>query len=478
MSNIAQNNTIQFLLGYKSTEIKFSDDLPPTTTLLQFLRADHNHKGTKEGCNVGDCGACTIVIAEIKNNRLSYQACNACLIFMPQIHGKQIITVEHLANQNQLHPVQSAMVEMGASQCGFCTPGFVMSLFGLYKNKSSINKEDILEAFAGNLCRCTGYQPIIEAAQKAFDIKTNDHFDENENTTIQKLLQINTESKVIKTKSHHYYQPSNLTDALAIKADLPHSIIISGATDVSLRVTKTHENISPILDLSKLNTLEYLRQSNSNIHIGSLTSLQSMKNAINEYYPAFSSLLTFFGSLQIRNKSTLAGNIGSASPIGDTLPFLMAIDASIMVQSLKNKRILKIREFITGYHQTLIEPNELISEIILPLPTSTNIIDTYKISKRKDLDISTVSIAVNLQLNAENKVSQIDIYYGGMSAFTQRAVHVCKQIKGKFWTKVNVQQAALELSKDFSPITDARATAQGRLIMAQNLFLKFWIEHH
>jgi len=477
MPQITTQNTIQFLLGYSYTKLTFTDNLPPTTTLLQFLRSDHKHKGTKEGCNVGDCGACTIIIAEIQNNRIIYRACNACLIFLPQIHGKQVITIEHLSHHNHLHPVQNAMIEMGASQCGFCTPGFVMSLFGLYKNKQTITDEDIFETFAGNLCRCTGYQTIIDAAKAAFINKTDDHFDKNEPNTIAILNRITHQNRVIDTNNFKYYSPSNLNEALAIKSDIQNLTIIGGATDVSLRVTKAHENLTPILDLTSVSELDYIQSENKKIRIGSLTTLQVIKEKLQDVFPEFSALLTYFGATQIRNKSTLAGNIGSASPIGDTLPFLMAIDASIILQSSESKRVLKLREFITGYHQTSLQPNELITEVVFPLP-GNNIVDTYKLSKRKDLDIATVSFAACVDLSTNNIVKKIDIYYGGMSAITKRASHLCDLLTGKTWTKDNVMLAKVELSKDFTPISDARATAEGRLIMAQNLFIKFWNEHH
>lgn len=468
---------IEFLLGEKLVKINFNDTLTPTTTLLQYLRKTYHNKGTKEGCNVGDCGACTVVIAEPVNGKIEYKACNSCLMFLPQIHGKQIITVEHLEKNDKLHPVQQAMVDLDASQCGFCTPGFIMSLFSLYKERDQVSKEDILETFSGNLCRCTGYQSILNAAYSAFKNKVPDHFDQNESAIIKTLTNIDANNGIYTNSEQNYFASANLQDALNFKTENTNALILSGATDVGLKVTKNKELLPNIIDLTFVKELKYCKDAGANIEIGAQATLQEIKLFIEKYYPTFTELLNFFGAKQIRNRSTLAGNIASASPIGDTLPFLMAIKASVELQSLNAKRLVSITDFITGYRQTIADSTELITKIILPKPSSREVVKTYKLSKRLDLDISSVSMAVKLKLAKSKVVENIDVYYGGMSAYTQRANSLCEFLIGKEWSEEEVTQAIKLIDEDFTPISDARADAQGREIMARNLFLKFWTEN-
>jgi len=317
-------NHIEFILDDQIHRISFEgkNALSPTTTLLNYLRGLDNHKGTKEGCAEGDCGACTVVIAEPdQKGNISYKAYNSCLIFLPQIHCKQVITVENLALGQTLHPVQEAMVEMDASQCGFCTPGFVMSMFALYKANQSANNETILDAFAGNLCRCTGYQSIINAAHQALSSPLEDQFSAFEKETLLKFQQIDQSiDGKYETETQTYYAPVSLESALKIKAENQGILIIGGATDVALRVTKKREVLPLILDLSHMTKLKHIEINSTEIRIGSGVSLQTIKETLSDQFPVLGSMLSVFGSKQIRQLATLGGNIGSASPIGDTLP--------------------------------------------------------------------------------------------------------------------------------------------------------------
>ena len=468
---------IEFLLGHEKVSFSFNGDITPTTTLLQYLRGSYKYKGTKEGCNIGDCGACTIVIAELNNNFLVYKAVNSCLLLLPQIHGKQIITVEHLINNGHLHPVQKAMVNLHASQCGFCTPGFVMSMFSLYKQVNKPSLEDIQETFAGNLCRCTGYNSILKAAFNAFDNKTPDHFELNIQNTIKTLQTIDNSSALFVNKTQTYYTPNNLNDALDYLKKHKQATIVNGATDEAIKLSKQYESDISIIDLNLIKDLNRIDEDNNNLNIGALVNLQDLHEYVGNIYPTFTELLLYFGSKQIRNRATLSGNIAAASPIGDTLPFLMAINAQIKLMGLGTERIVPIKQFIIGYHKTDLKQNELITEIIIPKAKSTNISATYKVSKRLDLDISSVSIGVKLKLNKQNVVIDISVFYGGMAEITKPAVALANFLLNKDWNEENVMAASKLIEKDFNPISDARAEAEGRIIMAQNLFIKFWHEH-
>lgn len=471
-------NKISFILDNKIVQIDFvKSKYSPTTTVLQYLRDLPGHKGVKEGCNEGDCGACTVVIAEPGNNeKLQYKAYDSCLLFIPMLHGKQLITVENLGNSNNLHPVQQAMVETDGSQCGFCTPGFVMSMFAIYKQFLTPSPEDINDALTGNLCRCTGYRPILEATKKACVHKGIDHFTAKESEILKLLNEINkTKSISIETNKQKYFVPFTKRDALKFRQKNPSAIIINGATDIALQVTKKKETLHEIIDLSQVSDLKKIKRNKSKIEFGSGVPIEEVKNTCQNTIPAIYEMLSVFGSKQVRNKATLGGNIGSASPIGDTLPVLMAHDARVIVENLKQKREIKLTEFITGYRQTQLAADELITRIIIPIPDKKTIYKSYKISKRKDLDISTVSGGFKLKLN-KNIVENISLYYGGMAATTKDSTQASGFLIGKEWNRENIEKAIEFIQQDFIPISDARAFADARKIMAGNLLMKFWSE--
>lgn len=471
-------NSVSFILDEKIVQIDFADSrYSPTTTVLQYLRELPGHKGVKEGCNEGDCGACTVVIAEPGNNGLlNYQAFDSCLIFLPMLHGKQLITVENLGNSNNLHPVQQAMVETDGSQCGFCTPGVVMSIFAIFKQFKNPTIEDINDALTGNLCRCTGYRPILDATMKACVHNGKDHFAEKESEILKLLNSIDKKNSIsIINKKQKYFIPFNKADALKFRQQNPSSIIVNGATDIALRVTKKKELLEEILDLSHVSELSYINKNSIKIEFGSGVSIEEVKNSCKDTIPAIYDMLSVFGSKQIRNKATLGGNIGSASPIGDSLPVLMAHDARVIVESIGGKRDIKLSEFLTGYRQTQLAKDELITGVVIPVPDKKTILKSYKISKRKDLDISTVSGGFKLILN-KNIVEDIALYYGGMAATIKDSTMASNYLKGKEWNRKNIEKAIEFVQDDFTPISDARAVADVRKIMAGNLLMKFWNE--
>lgn len=472
-----ENSEITFLQDGEIRTIRIGKDgFSPTTTVLNYLRASAEHKGTKEGCAEGDCGACTVVIAEPhSDSRLKYTAIDSCLVFLPMLQGKQLITVENLKKDNQYHPVQQEMIERNGSQCGYCTPGFIMSLLALYKTSNSPSKDEIQDALTGNLCRCTGYRPIVEAAAAACVHEERDHFSEEEKNVIQKLKSISKDQNSIRLLSGNqiYVRPQQLEEALRFLSENPDALIVQGATDIALRVTKKHEVLGKILDLSALSALKEIKTADREFSFGAGMNLEDIRKYCENIFPPLYKMLSVFGSRQIRSLATLGGNIGSASPIGDTLPVLMALNARIELQSISGKREIPMTEFIIGYRKTQRQSNELISAVIIPKMNPNSIVRSYKVSKRKDLDISTLSGGFSLTFQGE-LISSAVLAYGGMAERTKRAVTAENYLVGKKWTREIAVQAGEYVYSEFTPLSDTRSGAEFRRLAARNLMLKFW----
>ena len=484
---IIQNSTniIKFVLDNKIVELNLSNhpQLKPTTTILNFLRSLPNHKGVKEGCAEGDCGACTVVLGELnENNKISYKSVTSCIVFLPVIHGKQLITVENIAqikdDKTILHPIQQAIIETNGSQCGYCTPGIIMSLFALYKNFNNPSREIVEDALTGNLCRCTGYKPVIDAAAKACTKNGIDHFTEKEPEIIKLLESINSNKQAISivSKYQKYFRPLTLKQALILKEKNPSAILINGASDIAIKQTKNKEFLTEIIDISSIDELKYFSEDNNYFYFGTGLTLEKLKTISKNNLPPLYNILKIFGSLQIRNTATIGGNIGSASPIGDLLPLLFTYKSKIKLKSSKNERTIKIFEFIKGYRSTDIHTNEIITEVIIPKPQKGVIINSYKISKRKDLDISTVSAAFRIKFENNKIIKDIILAFGGMAETTKRATKTENFLLNKNWNRQNVEQAMSILYNEFEPISDARAEADSRKIACKNLLLKFWLD--
>jgi xanthine dehydrogenase small subunit len=481
----SNNGKISFVLDDKIVEIDFSKNhsLKPTTTVLNYLRSIRGHKSVKEGCAEGDCGACTIAVAELNTkNKLSYKSITSCIVFLPMIHGKQLITAENLAGKpektEQLHPVQQAIVKHNGSQCGYCTPGIVMSMFALYKNHQNPSREIIDEALTGNLCRCTGYNSIRKAAEEACSHHEKDSFSKYESKIIELLKNIkdkNSDIEII-TEHQNYFKPSTIENALLLRKNHPKAIIINGASETALRQTKHNEKFKGILDLSGLEELKQISFYKNYFHIGSGVPIEKFKNFFISEIPVINQALKYFGALQLRNLATLGGNIAAASPIADTLPLLIALNAKLLLQNLDGERLINISDFIKSYRKTDIAQDEIIKEILIPKPDINKKFKFYKISKRKGLDISTVSACFSLKLNHNNIIEEIVLVFGGMAGITKNAKKTEKFLTGKSWIIENINKAGEILYDEFNPITDARAEAETRKIAVKNILLKFYYD--
>jgi len=473
------SHTLRFLLGNKPVELDFSATsvVGPSTTVLNYLRSLPGFKGVKEGCAEGDCGACTVVIATPDGNGgMLYTAVNSCLVFLPMLAGKQLITVEHLSGEHGLHPVQQWMVEHYGSQCGFCTPGIVMTLFSIFKSGLSPTRENATRLLSGNLCRCTGYVPVLEVAMKALAADGKDHFSPGEAEISRTLSSWEASPLHLYNGAQHYFKPFDLDQALRVLREHPGIHIACGATDLALRQSKHHEFIPGILDISAVSALDSWEEHEQEWIIGAGTPVEKLWNDLREKIPMFDELFRVFASHQIRNLATLGGNIASASPIGDSLPVLMALDARLQLASTEETRFLRLEEFITGYRKTGLRPGEIIRSIHIPKPPLRAIFRFYKVSKRRELDISTLSLAARLERAADGSLEKVCLALGGMAEVPKRSPKTEAFMKGKQFTRNLAESAAELLREEFHPISDARAVKEARSLMAGNLMLKLFID--
>ncbi len=466
------SNIISFVNNNQIVEIKNPD---PNQTLLNYIRTNLKKTGTKEGCAEGGCGACTVVLGELKKNEINYMAINACITLIPTLQGKQLILVEDLISKNGLlHPVQEAMVSCHGSQCGFCTPGFVMSLFSMFKNNSKFNDELIKDSIAGNLCRCTGYKPIIKAGKILNKKNKNDHFSQNIKKTIKLIRKINNKSVAIYKKDKRYFAPRYLDELNKILKKSINSNFLSGGTDLSLGITKEKKDINYIIYMGSIRELDYIKNNKKYIEVGASTSLIKLEHYIKKYYPDFTKILKRYGSHQIRNVGTVAGNIATASPIGDCLPLLLALNAEIILKDIKKTKILSLDDFFIDYRKTRLKKGQYIHSIRIP-HYEKNIFKAYKVSKRFDDDISSICGAFKLEI-VKNKVESVRIAFGGMAATPKRAISCEKILLNSKISNEIVNKAKEALEKDFRPISDMRASRSYRMQVAKNLLEKCFAE--
>jgi len=486
---LANSLTDRLMLTINGEQVSLQN-VSPTLTLLEYLRQS-GRVGTKEGCGDGDCGACTVaIVAKNAQGQPHYEAVNSCLIPLAAVAGREVITVEGLAN-GKLHPVQAAMVQTGGSQCGYCTPGFIMSLFAAcYDGKL----DDA--AVEGNLCRCTGYLPIRKAAKqvadaemaqfvssdseldKATENRAGDRFRTKLNQTAIETLQLSP--LAYQNQVQAFYRPTTLSDVLTLLQQHPDATLVAGATDLGLEISHHRQHYAVMISLEAVAELKAITQTPDQVEIGAAVPLSQIEAQLQGVFPSLDEMLYWFAARQVRNRATIGGNLGTASPIGDLPPVLLALDAEVKLVGLDGERTLPLVEFFKGYRQTDLQTGEVIAAVIIPktLPENARyrLSQSYKIGKRGTDDISIVAAAFTIDLDANQTILQARLAYGGVAATPARAIEVEQWLVGQPWNQTTVQQAKPLLKAAFTPLNDLRGSAAYRTLLVANLFEKFFVE--
>ena len=465
--------TLRFVLGHRPHALP---DVAPDRTLLDVLREDLRCTAVKEGCASGDCGACTVAVAEAEEGgRLHWRAINSCIRLAHSVEGMAVFTAEDIAGEGgRLHPAQRAMLECHGSQCGFCTPGFVMSLFALHRQRdgAAVSRDEALHALSGNLCRCTGYRPILDAAQ------TMHHWPDvplDESGLLQqlKLLAQDGRAPAADSASNFYATPTTLAELLRLRAAHPQALIAAGTTDVGLWVTKQHRRFGQIIDVTRVTELRRIERGAHSLSIGAAASLTEAFDALAESRPQLKPFFDRFAGLPVRESGTLGGNVANGSPIGDSMPLLIALGATLVLASTRGERTLPIEDFYLAYRKTALAPDEVLARIEVPKPTPHEWLRADKISKRFEDDISAVCLAVALQVE-DDMIHSARIGAGGVAAVPARAIQTEAALAGQQCAEVIFDAAASVLEAEFKPLSDMRASSAYRRAVLGNLLRRGW----
>lgn len=473
----AIRSEIRFILNGEDVHLR---EVAPDEMLLDYLRLRRSLTGTKEGCAEGDCGACTVLVGRLTPDGLVYESVNSCIRFLGSLDGTHVVTVEYLASgDGRLHPVQQAMVDFHGSQCGFCTPGIVMSLYALWMQEPNPSEERIEKALQGNLCRCTGYEAIVRAARaiSSYGEARSDPLAAERAEITGRLNALRDGARVeIGTDTKKFYVPASVDDLASILVAKPKATIVAGATDVGLWVTKFMRAVAPVVFIGHLDELRRTSEKDGVLTIGAGVSYTEAFGLLAGRVPALATLIDRIGGEQIRNMGTVGGNIANGSPIGDTPPPLIALGATLTLRKGQNRRTLPLEAFFVDYGKQDRQAGEFVEAVHVPLPKPGSRFAVYKVTKRRDEDITATLGAFNLTLDRSGKVEAIRIAYGGMAATPKRAHAVEAALIGKPWAREAIDAALPEYEKDFQPLTDMRASADYRMLASKNLLLRFFLE--
>jgi xanthine dehydrogenase small subunit len=477
MNRASIRREIRFLLNDQAVRLS---ELRPERTLLDYLRLDKALRGTKEGCAEGDCGACTVLVGRLSGNELAYEPVNACIRFLGSLDGCHVVTVEHLSQPGgPLHPVQQAMVDNHGSQCGFCTPGFVMALYALWMKEPRADVPAIEKALQGNLCRCTGYESIVRAA-----LAISDHGTLAEDRLVRERDKIAARLRAWKDGTRieigegraRLIIPADEDDLAAVLEAEPEATIVAGATDVGLWVTKQMRDIAPTVFIGGIESMRRIQQDDTGLIIHAGVSYSNAEAVLARHVPALAALIERIGGAQIRHMGTIGGNIANGSPIGDMPPPLIALGAELTLRRGGERRTMALEDFFIDYGRQDRRPGEFVEKVRVPLPSPDSRFAVYKVSKRHDEDITSVLGAFHVRLDGEGRVASARIAYGGMAATPKRAHAVEAALVGRSWNEETVARALPACEQDYRPITDMRATAEYRMLVAKNLLRRFFLE--
>ena len=473
----AVSGAIRFILNGEAISLT---DVPPDLTLLDWLRLERRLRGSKEGCAEGDCGACTVLVGRLMDDEIIYDSVTACIRFVGSLHGTHVVTIEHLRGENgNLHPVQQAMVDHHGSQCGFCTPGFVMSLYGLWMRNPDPSQAAIEKALQGNLCRCTGYAPIIRAAQamSGYGLPQGDPLLAERIALKAQIKALNDGSRVeIGEGENRIIVPASLDDFAAVYQSNPEATIVAGSTDVGLWVTKFMRRIGPVIFIGHLQELKRIAENASEIRFYAGVSYSEAMPTLTAAFPAMAELWDRIAGEQVRNMGTIGGNIANGSPIGDTPPPFIALGAKLHLRRGEHRREIKLEDYFLAYGKQDRQPGEFVESVTIPLLPAGERFAVYKLSKRREEDISALCGAFRVFINDAGVVGMARIAFGGMAATPKRAKAVEAALVGQPWTLESVEAAMAAFATDYQPISDMRASADYRLLSAQNLLKRFFLE--